>query len=207
MEDILEIYKKPYDPRYPVVCMDETTKQLVKEVIPPIPMSFGKPARYDCGYERNGVGDIFMFFEPLRGWRHVEIREHHRTQEWVDCMEILAAQYPEAEKIIVVLDNLRTHRPSAFYEIYPPEKARTLVDRFEFHYTPVHGSWLNMAEIALNMLSRECLDRRIPDISTLKGETAAWERDSNASNKSVNWRFTTEDARIKLKKLYPSFNA
>lgn len=207
MEDILEIYKKPYDPRYPVVCMDETTKQLVREVASPIPMSFGKPARYDYGYERNGVGDIFMFFEPLRGWRHVEVREHHRTQEWVGCMEILAAQYSKAEKIIVVLDNLLTHRPSAFYEIYPPEKARVLVDRFEFHYTPVHGSWLNMAEIALNMLSRECLDRRIPDLATLKGEIAAWERDSNARNKSVDWRFTTEDARIKLKKLYPSFNA
>jgi len=204
MEDVLNVYTQPYDPRRPVVCMDESARQLVSETREPIPMGPGRPERYDSEYRRNGVCDLFMFYEPLSGQRHVELRERRTRVDWAHCMRILADDiYPEAEVICVVMDNLNTHTRSAFYHAFEPHEARRLVERFEFHYTPIHGSWLNMAEIELSVLSRQCLRRRIGDIERMRREVRAWERDRNNRVARVDWRYTTEDARIRLKRLYP----
>ena len=204
MEDVLEIYKLPYDSRRPVICMDEMPKQLLTQTRDPIPCQVGKAAKEDYEYKRNGVADLFMVFEPLQGKRYVEVTEKRRRIEWAAVMKQVAdAFYPEAEKIIVVMDNLNTHTPSAFYETFEPEEARRLVERFEFHFTPKHGSWLNMAEIELSALVRQCLERRLPDIKTVAQEVDAWQKQRNDEVVKVQWQFKTNDARIKLKHLYP----
>jgi hypothetical protein len=200
----LEVYHRPYDPRRPQVCMDEQPVQLIKEKRTPIQASEGKPARYDSEYERNGTAVNIMFTEPLSGWRKVKVREHRTAVDWAqDMKELLDVDYPDAEKVILVCDNLNTHSPASFYKAFPPQEARRLLNRLEIHYTPKHGSWLNIAEIELSTLTMQCLDRRIPDLQTLCQEIKAWEQKRNAKQKSVDWRYTTDDARIKLKRLYP----
>ena len=204
MEDVLEVYKRPYDPKRPQVCMDETTKQLLADSQEPLPIKPGHPERYDYEYEREGVANLFMFFEPLAGKRHVKVTDHRTKKDWAEAMrELSDVYYPDAEVIVVVLDNLNTHSPASFYEAFEPEEARRLVNRFEFHHTPKHGSWLNMAEIELSVLSRQCLAGRIPDKAILASKVGAWEAERNGSVVKVHWRFTTADARIKLKHLYP----
>jgi hypothetical protein len=208
MEDVLDLYHEPYDPRYPMVNFDETSKQLISETRVPLPPTPGQVARYDYEYRRNGVRNLFLFFEPLRGWRHVKVTERRTKVDWAYCMKQLVDEfYPHAIRIRVVQDQLNTHNPAALYEVFEPKEAKRLLDRLEFHYTPKHGSWLNMAEIEFSVLSRQCLDQRIPDETTLQREVAAWEEARNANEAKVNWRFTTQDARIKLKRLYPSFQA
>ena len=205
MEDILDLYQQPYDPKKPLVGMDETSKQLIKETRSRMRAKKGQMERYDYEYERNGVSNIFMFFDPLSGWRHVKVTDRRTKADWAKCMqELVDVHYPEAELIKVVLDNLNTHNPSALYEVFEPAEARRILRKLEFHYTPSHGSWLNIAEIELSVLSRQCMDRRIPDKDTLTSEVAAWEESRNSSGAKVDWRFTTADARIKLKHLYPS---
>jgi hypothetical protein len=207
MENVLEVYQKPYDSRHPLVCMDETSKQLVGDVQTPLPPEPGQVARQDYEYERQGTSNLFMCFEPLRSWRHVEVTNQRTAVDWAHFMRQLAdVHYRDAERIAVVLDNLNTHGPGSFYEAFAPDEAKRLVARFEFHYTPKHGSWLNMAEIELSALSRMCLDRRIPDQPMLTQEVAAWKSERNAQSRTVEWRFTTDDARIKLKKLYPTIS-
>jgi transposase len=206
MEDVLEVYKQPYDPKRPLVCVDEMPKQLLMDTREPIPMQPGQPERFDYEYKRGGVADLFMLFEPLAGKRHIEITDQRRRVEWAEVMRIVSDElYPEAEKIVVVLDNLNTHVGAAFYLAFEPQEARRLVERFELHYTPKHGSWLNMAEIELSALTRQCLDRRIPDKDTLMSEVKAWEDQRNSEVIKVHWQFTTADARTKLKSLYPKF--
>lgn len=206
MEDVLEVYKQPYDPQYPMVCIDEMPKQLLMDIQEPLPMLPDQPERTDYAYKRGGVADLFMLFEPLAGKRHIEIRDQRRRLEWAEVMRIVSDElYPEAEKIVVVLDNLNTHVPSAFYLAFEPQEARRLVERFDLHYTPKHGSWLNMAEIELSALVRQCLDRRIPDKASLSKEVKAWEDERNSEVVKVHWQFTTADARIKLRSLYPKF--
>jgi hypothetical protein len=206
MEDVLEVYKQPYDPKHPLICMDEMPKQLLVDVQEPLPMLTGQAERSDYAYKRGGVADLFMLFEPLAGKRHIEIRDQRRRLEWAEVMRIVSdVLYPEAEKIVVVLDNLNTHVLAAFYLAFEPQEARRLVERFELHYTPKHGSWLNMAEIELSALVRQCLDRRIPDIEILIREVKAWEDQRNSEVVKVHWQFTTADARIKLRSLYPKF--
>ena len=208
MENVLNLYHQAYDARYPLICFDESSKQLIAETRTPLPMQPGLVARYDYEYDRQGGCNLFMFFEPLRAWRHVEVTQRRTKVDFAHCMQALVDRwYPHAEKIRVVMDNLNTHGPASLYEAFPPAEARRLLDRLEFHYTPKHGSWLNMAEIELGILARQCLDRRIADQETLTNEIAAWEAHRNASKATVNWQFTTADARIKLKKLYPSFDA
>ena len=205
MEDVLEVYQRPSSEEYPQVCFDETSKQQVKETRLPLPVEAGHPALYDYEYERNGVSNLFMMFAPLEGWRHVKVTDHRTCIDWAHCIkELVDMHFPNAEKIVLVLDNLNTHLPASLYKAFPPEEARRLLDRLEFHYTPKHGSWLNMAEIELSILQRQCLDRRIPDQDSLKREVGAWEANRNANEAKVDWRFTTRDARIKLKRLYPS---
>jgi hypothetical protein len=204
MEDVLEVYTQPYDPKRPQVCMDETSKQLLAEVHAPLPAQPGQPERIDYEYQREGVADLFMFFEPLSGKRFVHVTDQRTRKDWAHRMKTLADEiYPQAEKIVIVMDNLNTHSPISFYETFEPEEARRLTNRFEFHYTPKHGSWLNMAEIELGVLIRQCLSRRIADKVTLETEVLAWQNDRNAKIVKVDWRFTTADARIKLKHLYP----
>lgn len=204
MEDVLEVYTRPYDPKRPQVCMDETSKQLLAEVQNPLPMKPGRPRRYDYEYDREGVVNLFMFSEPLAGKRHVKVTDQHTKKDWAVAMrELSDVHYPEAEKIVMVMDNLNTHSPSSFYDAFAPEEARRLTNRFEFHFTPKHGSWLDMAEIELSVLNRQCLNRRIPDKATLTTEVNAWVEERNAKIVKVLWRFTTADARIKLKSLYP----
>jgi len=208
MEDVLDVYHLPDDPRYPTVCFDETSNQLIGEVATPLPAEPGQPERYDYEYVRNGVQNLFMFFCPLRNWRHVTVTDRRTKADWAECMrELVDDLWPAAVRIRVVQDNLNTHTPAALYEVFPPVEATRILDRLEFHYTPKHGSWLNMAEIELSVLNRQCLDRPIPDKPTLEAEVAAWERTRNAKGATVNWRFTTADARIKLKRLYPSIPA
>lgn len=205
MEDVLDIYHLPYDPKYPQVCMDEASKQLVSEVIQPIPASPGQIERYDYEYERQGVANLFILFEPLSGWRQIKITERRTKQDWALLMkELVDVHYPEAEKIRLVMDNLNTHMPSSLYETFQPAEAKRILDKLEIHHTPKHGSWLNMAEIELSVLSRQCLDRRIGDLQTLSHEVIAWQEDRNLKAAKMVWRFSTADARIKLKKLYPS---
>jgi hypothetical protein len=204
MEDGLEVYKRPYDPKRPQVGMDETSKQLVSETRIPLPAKPGHLEIYDYEYERQGVSNLFMFFEPLRGWRHVKVSTRRTKQDWAYAIqELVEVYYPKAEKIVLVLDNLNTHVLSSLYETFEPEEARRLVEKLEIHYTPKHGSWLNMAEIELSVLQGQCLDRRIENQESLTREVGAWERDRNRQEVRVEWRFTTEEARIKLKRLYP----
>jgi hypothetical protein len=206
MEDVLNVYTRPYDSRYPVVCFDETSKQLVQETQVPLPIEPGQPPRYDYEYERNGVNNLFMFVEPLAGWRHVAVTERRTQQDYAQQMKYLVDErYPDAEWITVVQDQLNTHEPSALYATFEPQEAQRILDKLEFHYTPVHGSWLNMAETELSILARQCLDCRIPDQPSLQRETRAWEQRRNTQLRTIDWRFTTEDARVKLKRLYPSF--
>ena len=205
MEDILEVYKRPYDPKRPLVCLDESNKQHTREVLYPIPMKPGSVERYDTQYERNGVSNLFMMFEPLSGWRHVEVTDRRTAIDWAHQIKFLVdVRHKDAEKIVLVEDNLNTHCPASLYKAFSPEEARRMLDKLEFHYTPKHGSWLDMAEIELSILSRQCLDRRIPDQETLRKEVKAWEDQRNNSNSTMEWRFKTEDARIKLKRLYPT---
>jgi hypothetical protein len=204
MEDVLAVYQRPYDPKRPQVCMDETSKQLLADTREPIPARVGAPERFDHEYKREGVANLFMFCEPLMGKRQVKVTERRTRKDWAQAMKELADEtYPEAEVIVIVLDNLNTHLPASFYEAFAPEEARRLFNRFEFHHTPKHGSWLNMAEIELSVLSRQCLDRRIPTPESLASEVKAWEDERNDQVVKVLWRFTTADARIKLKHLYP----
>ncbi len=208
MEDVLGLYHEVYDAAHPTICFDETSKQLIAETRVPRPASPGHVARYDYEYERKGVRNLFMFFEPLRGWRHIEVTERRTKIDWANCMKQLVDEfYPDAVRIRVVQDNLNTHNPAALYEAFEPQEARRLLDRLEFHYTPKHGSWLNMAEIEFSVLSRQCLDQRLPSETALKRECAAWEEDRNANKTKTNWHFTTENARIKLQRLYPSCHA
>jgi len=205
MEDILEVYSWEYDSNKPVLCVDETSKQQIKETRIPIAMKKGMKERFDYEYERNGVSNIFMCFEPLAGKRYVKVTEHRKKVDWARLMkELVDVRYPDAERIVVVMDNLNTHTKGALYEAFQPEEALRILNRLEFHFTPKHGSWLNMAETELSILSRQCLNRRIPDQHRLKSETQAWEKSRNEKCLKVDWQFRAEDARIKLKKLYPS---
>jgi len=208
MEDVLDTYAKPYDPSRPVVCVDEGGKQLIGEVREPLPVRPGSIAKQDAEYRRGGVANVFMAFEPLAGRRHVEVTARKRSLDFAGFMKQLSDDhYPEAQKIVLVCDNLSTHGPAAFYEAFEPAEARRLAERFEWHDTPRHGSprgWLNVAEMELSVLARQCLARRIPDLPTLAAEAAAWKAQRNAARVKVHWQFTTADARIKLKKLYPT---
>jgi len=205
MEDVLDVYKRPYDPKRPMVCLDETSKQLVGETRTPVRASPGQEARYDYEYKRNGVANLFMMYEPLGGKRRVKVTERRTKQDWAQCVrEMVDEMYPKAERVILVMDNLNTHTPASLYETFPPAEAKRIADRLEIHYTPKHGSWLDMAEIELGILGRQCLARRIDNAEQLKREVAAWETDRNAAEAKVNWQFATDDARIKLKRLYPS---
>lgn len=206
MEMVLDVYKRPIDPNHPVVCMDESPKQLIAETRIPVPASPGNPAKHDYEYSRCGVCNIFMACEPLAGKRMVKITERKTKIDWACFIEEIAAQYHEAEKITLVMDNLNTHTPGSLYEAFHPEKAKALWDRFEFVYTPKHGSWLNMAEIELNVLTSQCLKRRIDNIETIKSEAEAWQEFRNNKNAKVSWRFTAENARIKLLRLYPTLD-
>ena len=203
---MLEVYKRPYDPQRPVVCLDETSKQLIGEVQRPVAAAPGQVAHYDYEYVRNGVANIFMICEPLAGRRDVEVTDRRTKKDYAECLRKIADEmYPDAEVIVLVQDNLNTHSPASLYEAFEPAEAKRLTDRFELHYTPKHGSWLDMAEIELGILGRQCLSRRIDNIHELCREAKAWEAERNAVATKVNWQFTTADARIKLSKLYPSF--
>jgi transposase len=207
MEDVLEVYTRAYDPKQPQICMDETSKQLLADLLEPIPAQPGQPKRVDYEYKREGVADLFMFFEPLTGKRYVKVTDRRTRKDWALAMKELSDEiYPHAEQIVVTMDNLNIHTPISFYETFEPDEARRLIERFEFHYTPKHGSWLNMAEIELGVLIRQCLNRRIADKITLASEVKAWQVDRNAKVVKVDWRFTTADARIKLKHLYPEIH-
>ena len=208
MEDVLEVYKRPRDPLAPVVCMDEQPTQLIKETRASVPAKPGQAERVDYEYERNGTASNFLFTEPLAGWRKVNVRETKTKKDWAEEVhELLEVDYPHAKKVVLVCDNLNTHTPAALYEAFPPAEARRLVERLEIHYTPKHGSWLNIAECELSVLTRQCLDRRVPDIESLRAETRTWYHQRNRNQKSVDWQFTTETARIKLKRLYPQIQA
>ena len=204
MEDVLDLYAQPYDEVCPQVCFDERTCELRADVREPLPMQPGQPLRYDTEYERRGSCNLFMFFQPPAGWRHTKITDHRKKEDFAECMrELVDVHFPQAQVIRVVLDNLSTHSPAALYEAFTPAEALRILKKLEFHYTPKHGSWLNMAEIELSVLKGQCLDRRIPDMSTMQAEVAAWESDRNHSTRKIVWQFTTADARIKLKRLYP----
>ena len=207
MEMVLDVYKRPYNPHYPVVCMDESPKQLIAETRVSIPASPGQPAKHDYEYRRCGMCNIFLACEPLAGKRIVTITERKTKRDWARFLEEIACQYESAEKITLVMDNLNTHVPGSLYETFPPDKARALWARFEFVYTPKHGSWLNMAEIELNVITGQCLNRRIDDIEVVRKESRAWQEFRNNKNAKVNWRFTTEDARVKLSRLYPTLDS
>ena len=205
MEDVLEVYTRPHDPARPLVCLDETSKQLVAETRTPLPVQPGRPARYDYEYERNGTASLFMLFAPLEGWRHVEVTDQRTAIDYALVLKDLSDVYfARAEKIVLVQDNLNTHIPASLYEAFTASEARRLVERFEWHYTPKHGSWLNMAESELAILSSQCLDRRIPDRRSLARQIVAWLLERNTHNVKADWRFTAADARIKLKSLYPA---
>jgi len=205
MEDVLDVYKRPYDENYPVICMDETNKQQVREIREPLTMKSGKPLRYDTSYERNGTSNIFLSFEPLKGKRKIKVTAHRKKVDWAHFVkELVDIDYASAKKIVLVMDNLNTHTGSSLYETFMPSEAKRILDKLDIHYTPKHGSWLNMAELELSHLGRQCLDRRIPDSETMKQEVMAWAEERNKKSVKVNWQFTTENARIKLKKLYPN---
>ncbi len=205
MEDVLETYVKPYDCKRPVVCVDEGGKQLIGDLREPLPLRPGSPAKQDYEYEREGMANLFMAFEPLAGQRNVVVTERKTYADFARFLRIVSDDwYSHADKVVLVCDNLNTHGPASRYEAFEPAEARRLADRFEWHYTPKHGSWLNMAETELSVIARQCLDRRIPDMATLKAEVAAWEQQRNEAVVKVVWQFTTADARVKLKKLYPT---
>jgi DDE superfamily endonuclease len=205
MEDVLDVYARPLDPARPVVAIDEGGKQLVGDARPPLPVRPGTPKRVDYEYTRNGMANLFVAFEPLAGVRRVEVTDRKTGKDFARfARRVLDEWYPAADRVVFVLDNLSTHAPAAFYEAFEPAEARRLCERVEWHYTPRHGSWLNVAELELSVLARQCLDRRIPDVATLRREVAAWEAERNAAVVRVDWQFTTADARIKLKRLYPA---
>ena len=205
MEDVLEVYQRPHDPEYPLVCLDETSKQLIAETRVPIPAKPGQPVRCDYEYERNGTANLFMMFAPLEGWRHVEVTDRHTAVDYAKVLKDLSdTQFRKAKKITLVQDNLNIHKPASLYEAFPAAEARRLVERFEWHSTPKHGSWMNMAESELSVLSGQCLDRRIADKQTLVEEVAAWQHSRNNNHVKTDWQFTTADARVKLKRLYPA---
>ena len=207
MEDTLDVYKRPYDEAQPLICMDESSKQQIKDTRTLIPAKPGTVTRYDTEYERNGVSNVFMFFEPLRGKRFVEVTDQRTAIDWAhQIRNLVDVHYPQAKRITLVMDNLNTHTGASLYKAFEPKEARRILEKLEIHYTPKHGSWLNMAEIELSILSRQCMDRRIPDQETLKTEILAWQEKRNAIARRMKWRFTTEDARIKLKKLYPTLS-
>lgn len=204
MEDVLDLYQQRHDPRRPVVCMDESSKQLVSEARVPLPVKRGQPARYDHEYVREGTANVFLFTEPLAGWRSVSVTEHRTAVDWALAVkELLDVHYPDAKVVRLVMDNLNVHSTGSLYEAFPPAEARRLAERLEIHHTPKHGSWLNVAEIELKALTIQCLDRRIPDMATMAAEVAAWEKERNRSAVGVDWQFTTADARVKLRRLYP----
>ena len=204
MEDVLEVYHRPYDSRFPVVCLDEASRQLLDDARSPLLMETGKPLREDSEYVRNGTANLFMCFEPLSGWRHVEVTDRRTAIDFALVVkDLLTVRYPDAERVVLVMDNLNTHKASNLYEAFAPEEARALCQRLEIHHTPKHGSWLNMAEIELSVLSRQCLDRRLPDKEFLRAEVRAWEERRNAAQVQVHWQFSTADARIRLRRLYP----
>jgi hypothetical protein len=205
MEDVLEVYTRPYDPLRPQICLDETSRQLLGQVTPPMPLAPGQPAREDYEYVRQGVCNLFLVTEPLAGWRHVMVSGRRTRIDWAHCIkDLVEVHYPDAEQIVLVQDNLNTHTPASLYAAFAPAEARRLADKLELHYTPKHGSWLNMAEIELAMLAGQCLDRRLADRAILEREVEAWQVARNRAGRGVNWRFTTEDARTKLKHLYPA---
>ncbi len=208
MEDVLSVYHRPYNPKIPLLCIDEASKQLVKEMRNPLGFGPGKTMCYDYEYERNGVCNLFMISAPLEGWRHVEITNRRTAIDWANRMkDLVDIHFPDAEKIILICDNLNTHNGASLYQAFPPAEARRILDKIEWHYTPVHGSWLNIAEIEISVLQRQCLKRRIPDQPSLEKEIQAWQNKRNQRKDRVNWRFSADDARIKLKKLYPSIQA
>ena len=205
MEDVLEVYTRPADPRRPLVCLDETSKQLLRDARAPLPPAPGQPQRVDYEYEREGVVNLFLACAPLAGQRWVTVTARRTRVDWAHLIkELVDVRYPDAERVVLVQDNLNTHTPASLYEAFPPAEAQRLSEKLELHYTPKHGSWLNIAEIELSVLSRQCLARRVPDAATLVAEVAAWQARRNAHGSAVDWRFTTADARIKLKRLYPS---
>jgi DDE superfamily endonuclease len=205
MEEVLEVYQRPYDPNYPVVCLDESNKQQVKETRTPMAMEPGQAERFDYEYERNGVSNLFMVFEPLAARRQVTVTDQRTAMDYAAQLKALVdRQYPHARKILVVQDQLNTHRAASLYKAFEPGEARRLLNKLEFHFTPKHGSWLNMAEIELSVLARQCLERRIPDQESLRQEVSAWQQSRNAQQRTVDWQFTTADARTKRKRLYPS---
>ena len=204
MEDILEVYQRPYDPDFPVVCMDESTKQLVGEVTEPVAMTENHCELIDHEYVRNGVATIFAEVEPLGGRRHIEITERRTAKDWAKFVQqMLDERYPDAKKVILVLDNLNIHKRASLYEAFPPEEAKRLADRLELHFTPVHGSWLNICEIELSVLGKQCLNRRIEDRKTITSEVEKWQEQRNNKKATIDWQFTNEKARVKLKRLYP----
>jgi hypothetical protein len=208
MEDVLDVYTQPEDPRYPLVCMDESSKQLLREPRPSLPPAPHQPQRVDHEYERGGVVNLFLFCAPLLGQRWVDVTERRTRADWAyQIKDLVDVRFPTAVRIRLVMDNLNTHSPASLYEVFAPAEAKRLADKLELHYTPKHGSWLNIAEIELSVLSRQCLDRRVPDAATLQAEISAWQDRRNAAGSGVDWRFTTADARIKLKRLYPSLHA
>jgi len=205
MEDVIEVYHRPHDPDRPVVCVDETSKQLIIETRMPIPAKPGQPRRTDYEYKRNGTANLFMMFAPLEGWRHVKVTDRRTALDYAQMLKELSdTHFPQATKIVLVQDNLNTHKPASLYEAFPAKEARRLTERFEWHYTPKHGSWLDMAECELSVLATQCLARRIPDKDTLTREVSAWQKLRNAKHSKADWHFTTADARIKLKRLYPT---
>ena len=204
MEAVLDVYHRPTDPARPVVCLDETSRQLLAEGRGPLPPAPGQPARYDAEYVRGGVVNLFLVCEPLRGWRQVRVSDRRTRLDFAHCVrELVDVHYPDADTVVLVLDQLNTHSPASLYEAFPPAEAKRLADKLEIHYTPKHGSWLNMAELELGVLQRQCLDRRLADRAPLEAEVAAWVHRRNAAEATIDWRFTTADARIKLKRLYP----
>jgi hypothetical protein len=205
MEDVLDVYHRPPDPKRPLVCLDEASKQLIGEVAEPVPAAPGRPARIDYEDVRNGTANLFMISEPHAGWRHVEVTDRRTAVDFAEVVRGLVEEvYPQAEKVVLVMDNLNTHKLASLYEAFPPERARRIAERLEIHHTPKHGSWLNMAEIELSVLARQCLDRRIESKEELKREVAAWEDERNGRGVTIRWQFTTADARIKLRRLYPT---
>ena len=204
MEDVLSVYTRPYDPRRPQICLDERPVQLLADVRPPHPVRPGTPRRQDHEYERRGMANLFLWYEPLQSRRHVEVTERRTMVDWAHCVkDLVEVHYPEAEVIVLVMDNLNTHSPASLYQAFEPAEAKRLADKVEIHSTPTHGSWLDMAEVEIAVLSAQCLDQRIPDLETLRTEVAAWEEERNRAATKIDWRFTTEDARIRLKRLYP----
>jgi hypothetical protein len=208
MEDVLDVYTRPYDPARPLVCLDETSRQVLADARSPVPPAPGRPARQDAEYVRDGVVNFFLVSEPLRGWRQVRVSEQRTRIDWAYCIqELVDVHSAEAEQIVLVMDNLNIHSPASLYEAFPPAEAKRLADKLEIHHTPRHGSWLNMAEIELSILQRQCLDRRLGDRATVEREVAAWVAARNTTSQRIDWRFTTADARIKLRRLYPTVHA